>query len=231
MKYTAHSMQGKRSHNEDYYSTVETEVGLIAAVFDGHGGDEVSQYCAENFVNALYACRLPELALQKLDDDTKMMDSGSTCSVVAVFPEFVQVLFVGDSPVIVKHKHGVEITKTHNARSNVEERNYAGDRGARWDGYYLYDKNYRGGTGLQCSRSFGDAPLRDWLISTPEILTITEWEWILVATDGILDGHDVTIENPEVQKIIETIDRGAEAEDVVAASPKDDNVTAIVIRP
>ena len=228
---TYHSVQGDRTHQEDRFMLREYEdpTHTLAAVWDGHGGDVSAQELLESCEEIWDTTEDMVDVFSKMAEKVEHNDSGATCSIVNAYKDRAQIAILGDSPVIAKALGKVIIYPVHNARTNREEREAAMSRGAVWDGAYLMEAN--GYMGLQISRSLGDYNLRSFLSRVPDIHTIdSPWEWILIGTDGMFSGQDVSLANPDVSKAISMMNKGATAEDIVMASIKADNVTAIVIR-
>src|ERR1700676_5335816 len=90
---TSASAKGQRPYQEDRLFTATYEQGTLLAVFDGHGGNEVSQFAAEAFPgyfadeittpNAKPRTALKK-AIRKLAVEVEHWVSGSTMSLAFV---------------------------------------------------------------------------------------------------------------------------------------------------
>ena len=234
--------QGPRSYQEDryFYKRIEEQElsGWILAVMDGHGGKTVAELCAQE-IEKLFRITTsddPEevlrLLVAELNSQTVHFHEGSTLSIALILESSSQVSIavLGDSPVVVFDKRGEpHVSPEHNIRSNIQERKSAEQRGGVCVGGYLYDIG-GGNHGLQMSRALGDAYLNRVLSREPDIYTIKDPQWILVATDGLFDpGHQ---ETEQLLKEIRDYARNqATANDLMAWAEKRglyDNATAIV---
>ena len=116
------SEQGAREYQEDQAFIDMAEDGLLAAVFDGHGGSQVSNFLYRNVKNAFDAVAnnpaLPLIEMKMrglfdwLTERTKDMEEGSTGSIVFIPSELdrAYVGVLGDSPVIIRTGQGQIIT-------------------------------------------------------------------------------------------------------------------------
>lgn len=240
------SEQGGRRYQEDRFvaETVQAEGSnlQVLAVMDGHGGFETAQYIANKLVPAIQSTyesgqdtkQNLKNVFSQLNDCTSEEESGSTLSVVLV-PDGQQKAYVailGDSPVIIGGSGDVNVSPEHNARSNLEDRERAIEKGAAYNGQGLIDP--RTGGGLQLSRALGDKDYGYFLNREPEVYSVdlTGDSFILVATDGVLDpSHKSTSE--DAARVAEMIKSGADAESVVQdalSRGNRDNATAVLWR-
>lgn len=190
--------QGPRTNQEDriFYKRINGQSynGWLLAVMDGHGGSSVAELCA-NEIDSLFmlqdADHTEEALLNlvsALDAKTTHFHEGSTLSVACVLEDYdkVSIAVLGDSPVIVLDDKGeLHVSPDHNVRSNKGEREIAEKRGGICKDGYLYKKD--GDHGLQLSRALGDAYLEGVISREPEVYTIESPQWILIASDGLLD--------------------------------------------
>jgi serine/threonine protein phosphatase PrpC len=240
MKISMAQAQGNREYQEDRFGVEEFYAGTLFWVADGHGGDEVSNEIAD-WIRHKWILggvhpdqeRYIREVFRSLDLQTNEMDSGSTLSLVYA-PKQAPHIFVavlGDSPVIVRSSDKIFTGPDHNARSNAEERSQAITRGAVYmNGYVCHPQS---GRGLQMSRALGDSHLRPYLSREPEIQVLPfgqPGDWILVASDGVLDPSHHKNESDIVAELVDT---GAEAPELVTRAikiPTHDNATAILAR-
>lgn len=237
--------KGSRGYQEDRNIINQTENGILLAVFDGHGGDEVSDFCEKNILRAFNDVAdnndMPTIPLKikgifdflaRLTND---MRAGSTASIVFI-PSTMDRAFVGvlgDSPVIIKNKDNEYwIAPEHNVRSNPKEVEEAKKRGGFIHDGYLFGSQPFGG-GLQMSRALGDASLSDVLNREPEVFeqTLGAGSFVLVGSDGLLDPSHKS--GSAASAITTKIESGEEAPTLVkwaVSVPTNDNVTALLVR-
>lgn len=240
---TQATAKGNRSYQEDtHVSLVIPDKGVLFGVFDGHGGYEVSAYCARNvegmFMRSLQAGASPLFALEEtvanLAANTGYFEAGSTVSLVYI-PEEGSVIFtavLGDSPIIVGNETGVIFRgPDHNVRSNPAEADAAVARGATIWGRYARVSIH--GPGLQMSRALGDRDLT-FLSRTPEthVVKAPEHGFILVGSDGLFDPSHKNYAAHE-EAVVRVVNHRATAQELVdnaVNTPTGDNVTAILAR-
>ena len=192
---TSASEQGPREYQEDFsvtkYFNTDIFRGWLLAVFDGHGGNTVAQLCAEKVLDLFEPDIDPILSLKslcvKLNEHTEHLKEGSTLSIALVNEDtnIAHIAILGDSPVVTYDGVDIKISPEHNVRSNMQERQRAQDMGGIYSEGFLYIPNQK--YGLQLSRSLGDSLLESVLSREPEIYTVSNLQWILVASDGLLD--------------------------------------------
>lgn len=238
---TSSMIQGPREYQEDrhFYKRIEGPkfYGWLLAVMDGHIGSSVAELCVKeieglfNLSDANHTEKALRDLVSALNLKTSNFYEGSTLSVACILESHnkVSVAVLGDSPVIVVDKNGkLHVSPEHNIRSNIEERKAAEKRGGVCSGGYLYTQN--GDQGLQMSRALGDSYLEGVISRKPDIYTIQNPSWVLVASDGLIDPSHKDSENL-YKKIKKYADKRARADDlmqwVTKRGPKD-NVTAIV---
>lgn len=242
-KMSKSTAQGGRYYQEDrlivYWVPDE---GYLLAVFDGHGGAECAEYCANRLIPLYHEVRnsllvasfeaVVKKVFYKLNESTQHMGSGCAASIALIPKNGKEVIVgvLGDSPVLVKQENGdLWLSPEHNVRSNPSEVEAAKERGGWVSGGYLYS-TYSGG-GLQMSRALGDVSLDRVLNREPEVfrLPIGAGSFVLVATDGLLDPTHSTKPAEEIAKLIASY---ADAGDLVKHAleiPTNDNVTAILV--
>src|SRR5271154_1471473 len=241
------SHKGHRNYQEDRLFTSTMEQGTLLAVFDGHGGEEVSQIASEA-LPGLFADEIGEdgatnhvdevlkTVIQKINIMTQSIDAGSTVS-IAFIPNDKPVVYcavMGDSPILIKDKEGkINIAPDHNVRTNQAEAEAAVARGGMVEGGYLYADYH--GIGLQMARALGDAHLNKVLSRVPDVYSVEvgPGSWVLVASDGCFDPGHYDFKQV-AQTIGELVDKGADAKALVYRAaveyPTGDNVSAILVR-
>lgn len=237
---TTAKRKGPRKHQEDFNFSMPIDgsnfKGWLIAVADGHSGKEVAKLCSKRIgkIFKLTRAHHAKSALKKLvaqlHRETIIFYEGSTLSVALIIekPEntfSVSIAILGDSPVIVLDESGkMHVSPEHNVRSNLKEREAVMERGGIYSlkGYIHADQF---GCGSQLSRSLGDVELKKVLSREPEIYSVPDPRWVLVASDGLLDS--ITSEH-ELKSYAK---READADALMAWAEKRglrDNTTAIV---
>lgn len=228
MKIDHVTVQGGRDHQEDAYTLVQSDGGWLCAVFDGHNGGDVSKWLATELPRTFDKHTDIREMFHALQAGVRDSDQGSTCSMACITKTFgltsLGIAVLGDSPIIVRTKEGIVIPALHNVRSNTAERVAVLNRGAVIVRGYAIDT--KSGNGCQLSRAFGDAGM-GYMDHEPFLQRLSDVQWMVLATDGILDTHELT--ESTAADIIKAMDNGATATDLLPSNPSD-NVTIITIR-
>jgi len=219
------SIQGYRDEMEDAHVAVipfpqnGPENSALAAVFDGHGGDEASEYCSKKLEKFLLRQPMwpsePTEAMRQtfLDLDKKflakaalnMYDSGTTAIVALVRNGYVHVAYAGDCRAVLSRRDSnahIQLSDEHKPDSPPER--------ARIEavGYIVRQKRVDGQ--LAVSRAIGDADFKQSIGVPPEKLAVTpcpdfrseklngQEEFLLLACDGL---SDVMSNNDAIQFI------------------------------
>ena len=240
-----HTTKGVRAVNEDEYSVKHGDRGLMCAVYDGHGGGEVSVYLKKYLSNMVYnnmdgSCPNSKKLLKTQFSKTVInldkylskrgIDAGSTALVACIKDSTVCIANTGDCrAVLCSNGLAIPLTKDHKPGFTEEK-----IRLLALGGDVVYDKNIKGFrvAGMSVSRSFGDLDRQPYIIATPDVyrhrIKKTD-KCIILATDGL---WDVLSNQDAVEHVL-----GCTATKNVAASlcrkavelRSSDNVTAIVI--
>lgn len=242
---TSAVLEGKKGTQEDrhFYKRIGGPKfhGWLLAVMDGHGGSAVSELCVKEIGEAFKLSdpadtedALKDLVLRLDLKTSDFYEMGTTLSVACILESHnkVSVAILGDSPVIVlDKKNKLHVSPEHNVRSNPDELEAAKKRG----GVVLYDYLYvRGGDydyGLQMSRGLGDSALQNVLSREPEIYTIKDPVWVLVASDGLIDpGHRANSKklHEQIENYAKRRDDGTNLIQWAETRFPRDNVTAVV---
>ena len=215
----------------------------LFAIFDGHGGRQVSDYCAERFPLEVRKELMKSPAdlnqsltdvFHKINNELRLIDSdgcGSTACVAVVRKEgssnVLYVANVGDSRAVLSKSGTAERLSVDDKCDNPEE-----NARVKGGGGIIVD-NRLGGV-LAVTRSFGDHALtRVGLIATPHIkkYTIKPFDkYLVIASDGVWDElsdqdaidlcHDDATTKRIAQLIVRTaLQRGSK-----------DNISVIVMR-
>jgi len=238
---------GGRPYMEDAYGHHVTDKALVFGVFDGHGGDVCSNYCAVRVCEEIGAHdalhQSPRKALNEVFSkiDREFCDAeghsgaGSTatvgilrhCSVAEDFK--LHMGFVGDSSAIVIRPDGTyEMLTSNHHGSREDERK----RIEKLGGTVTYDKDddvYRVSGVLAVTRALGDAYLKPYVSSTPETkeITVSPKDVIVVASDGLWD----EVHPEDVVRTIRQhgVDAGVKKLVDAAAKVGEDNVCALAV--
>jgi len=238
------SAKGQRPYQEDRLFIATYQEGTLIGVFDGHGGNEVSQIAVDTlpgyFADEISEPKAtPRTALKKtiakVNKLTKDKMAGSTLSLafIPLNKKIVYCAVIGDSPIIIKDSKGaINISPDHNVRTNEAEAQAVRDRGGFVVDGYAYHNRFA--MGLQMARALGDAELSKVLSRKPDIYSvrINKDSFVIVATDGAFDpGHyDFKV---AAEAVVKLVGDGGEAQAIVDRAIQiktGDNVSALVAR-
>ena len=235
--------QGPRPYWEDRHVCLRLGKphlkGWLLAVMDGHNGKAVAELCAEK-IGQIFQISDENQAeeslrnlIVNLNSQTECYLEGSTFSAALLLDNVPKatVAVLGDSPVAVLNTKGnLHISPEHNVRSNLKERKAAEERGGIYLNGYIHTDLSDLAPGLQISRALGDSQLGKILSREPEIYTIQNPKWVLVASDGVFDpGHHNT--SHLVEEVKKYAMQSSTAEDIMKWAESrglEDNATAIV---
>jgi serine/threonine protein phosphatase PrpC len=191
------SAQGPRPTMEDTMIVKSIGKGrAFVGVFDGHGGDRVAKYCAENAPKLMSdILRLnPDIPsairtlYRKLDEDCK--EFGETCgccaAIAIVTRDRVWFSNCGDCMIVYEDKDGIHWgSQDHKVDKETHRLQSLGGLITHWDGCARIF-----GT-LNIARSIGDWNLKTYVISDPFVTSVNIKESGLVsfslASDGLWD--------------------------------------------
>ena len=206
-----------RPSQEDVVSIDETQVNqLYCAIFDGHGGDEVSKYLGDSLLKILieggFRANLDEQAMRNLISSTflrtneeflrneRYKKAGSTALTAFILNQNKWVVAnVGDCrAVFCKAGKAIQITKDHRTSDKDEEK-----RVENLDGIVFLGRVYGS---LAVSRAFGDAEYtgvagQSCVTPQPDIFIESikpEDEFLIIASDGLWD----TVDNATAVKLV-----------------------------
>ncbi|CAL6056745.1 Phosphatase [Hexamita inflata] len=197
------SFKNKRPVNEDQV----VSNNCIIAVFDGHGGIDVSEALYDHFDQQLKSNKIQLDAkhviaeLQDVEDELQedsmlsKMTIGSTASIVSVCGDVVSAINIGDSSQIVKLKHEPFFFTNPLHRVNESET-------LRLAAYNTVPKNGKIDSNLSVTRAIGDFPYKSFgVVSDPEIreFPLQNVSYALVCSDGLTDVLSV-------QQILQIVD-------------------------
>lgn len=170
-------------------------------IFDGHGGEKASQFCAD-WLSAYirhdeaYPYDLGysmKNAFTSIDDDfvgTGQPDGTTSCAVTMVGGRRIVCANAGDSRAIVVRRDGsiVRLSRDHKPGIPDETRRIS-DLGGR----VIYWGRWRVEGLLAVSRSIGDASLKPFITAEPEICEYDVGKddlFLILASDGVWDVMD-----------------------------------------
>ncbi|OQR88114.1 protein phosphatase 2C [Achlya hypogyna] len=214
--YGVAEMQGKRPYMEDRYVASGTLNGKADAsfygVFDGHGGDGASEYCAEmlcaNVTQDPMYTQYPKEALTKgflrTDEDYTQLanrrnrDDGTTAVTVLAQGNTLYVANVGDSRAILVKKDGEAVALSTDHKPNRPDER---ERVTNMGGHVIFWGVWRVEGILAVSRAIGDRMLKPYVIAEPEITQherTADDAFLVLASDGVWD----VLSNAEVARLV-----------------------------
>lgn len=244
------SILGKRTYQEDRYVVENLPNNILCcAVFDGHGGSECSEYCAQNLKDLLLEYLAHHKDLEAVlhhtflnlhsgyakwtQDHNTGLRAGTTATVCLLRGGVeLAVGHVGDSRVLLyRSDSSIELTRDH-CPSLISEK----DRITRSGGKVTVDNigRYMVNDSLSMSRSIGDLHLKSYGVTAlPDTRTLRvkhgKDAFLLLITDGV----NYVLRSQEVCNIIN------QAEDPYCAAnllteqalsmSSEDNMTALVV--
>lgn len=171
---------------------------VLFCLFDGHGGDQVSKFLQNNFINYFKEMlpfdnvnesliRLFKNLDQKLKELNYYQVGATACIIYITKEKGQKVLYsanVGDTRSVLISKNGVKrLSYDHRADDKNEYKRIVGDGGIVFGGR-VYGS-------LMLARSFGDWQLKNYGVNCEPHITrinITDNDkYVIVATDGIWD--------------------------------------------
>mmetsp|Transcript_22687 Transcript_22687/g.37538 ORF Transcript_22687/g.37538 Transcript_22687/m.37538 type:complete len:516 (-) Transcript_22687:151-1698(-) len=178
-------------------------------IFDGHGGEKASQYCVDwlsSYVRHDHSFPYDlgysmKKAFTTIDDDfiaTGYPDGTTSCAVSLVGGRRIVCANAGDSRAIIVRKDGsvVRLSRDHKPGMPDETRRIT-DLG----GKVIYWGRWRVEGLLAVSRAIGDASLKPYVTSEPEVCEydIGKDDWFLVlSSDGVWD----VLDNEEAAHVV-----------------------------
>lgn len=211
---------GKRVTMEDAGAAIGELLGpktQYYGLFDGHGGNEVSVYLAQNLhkkIAEIYENNkdIPEVLKQAFIDINKYLTEtykaiGSTGTVVIIKDNFLYTANVGDTRAILIDKEGKEkrLTKDHRL-NDPEERELIEKRGGA-----IFNDRVDGIVAV--TRAFGDGNVAQSITSEPYI-SVEPFEIgnkLAIVCDGVTDVMsdgviaEVFLKNPELGIAVKAI--------------------------
>lgn len=213
------SFTNKRESQEDRHIEILNTDGHIKdlskvdmfAVFDGHGGNKISQFLYKNlykflldtqvhypisntYINAAY-----DYIQELLKTKKESVEMGSTCIVAIIYDNIINVINVGDSRCIICSKESaISLSDDHKPNIDFERK-----RIEKLYGDIYYDGHDWRIKDLSLSRAFGDISATPYVTHKPDIIKhkITKDDnFLILASDGLFD----VVSNQEVINFILT---------------------------
>jgi serine/threonine protein phosphatase PrpC len=214
-----------RRYQEDRIVYQSNGGQLVAAVFDGHGGD----MCADTAAKAIQTDAIPFWYDNQTDEEViagikrtienlntitqRYSDCGSTLTYVyaSLRKRKAYVAWLGDSPCFLWRKRRytstVEATtvdeiKLHTMQNEAEVERVVAAGGLLQPHYsknHIFNKN---GDGLATLRSLGDIEFGDIISKTPDVQVFDNVDRILVASDGLILNRE-TVADLEFDAIVD----------------------------
>jgi len=208
------SFVGRKPSNEDEYDSKITPHGGLFAIYDGHGGPQISTYLKRNLLRRINDDDDDtNLSLfLELDDEMKRMissvgTSGSTMTLV--IPKKINNVWeittvnLGDSPAFLIQRDQYKTLITYHNPTDIEEMTRIQMAG----GIVGWSSGCNRVCGLAMSRAFGDyrkythsflqLDIKDkGVIAEPSISThqAKNGDFILIASDGLTEPKEMTPE-------------------------------------
>lgn len=203
--YTTVTDIGYRPYQEDRFANEILLPGYtFCGVFDGHGGDSISELCAKNFPTIIkqgiqdipydlsFVINKSFFTMDNLAYHFNKPTEGSTVVFTLVTPDTIWFANAGDSASIVGFK---DLSFRQMSMEHKVENENEKERIKKSGGFITYfDGVARVNGNLNVARSVGDHYLKDFVICTPFIQSISigkeNVDFILLISDGISDVMD-----------------------------------------
>ena len=195
-QYGVASHIGRRKQMEDKHVIIPFLNDLaIYMIFDGHGGAGASAFVSQEMEKEIKLSQ----DLESLSTYTRLFEkidqkliatgetSGTTANIVTISKNTINVFNVGDCQAMIIYERGYKISNPH--RPENEKDRLPASSLVHYKGDTL---RVKGNTGLalSVSRAFGDASMKDLIISTPEQNTFQRNNSQLGSAIYIIQGCD-----------------------------------------
>lgn len=190
--------QGPRENMEDCSCVQAIDNGrVVMGVFDGHGGIDVAQMCADETPKILKqllkmnpdVSECLRLLYRDLDERAKQLNptTGCTAAIALITQDRVWFSNCGDAMIAIKMQNGKTtfMSQDHKVENEKERIENLGGMVTYWGGCArIY------GT-LNIARSIGDHFMKTYVWSDPYVTATTckksDIDWIILASDGLWD--------------------------------------------
>lgn len=192
--------QGMRQYQEDTYDIDMINNFLYIGLFDGHGGDKVSQYLKSNLKDEIKKRLSPSTtniskvlheSLEAIENNIKFQDkmhTGSTALIALKKDNKLYIANVGDCRCIINNGNEcIQITEDHNPFLLRELERILRNNGKIIQDEYGIPRVM--GT-LALTRAIGDAYLKEYITWKPDLYEITlsdKNNVLILFSDGISD--------------------------------------------
>ncbi|OAP19135.1 hypothetical protein AXX17_AT1G06790 [Arabidopsis thaliana] len=209
--YSVYCKRGKREAMEDRFSAITNLQGdpkqAIFGVYDGHGGPTAAEFAAKNLCSNILgeivggrneskieeAVKRGYLATDSEFLKEKNVKGGSCCVTALISDGNLVVANAGDCRAVLSVGGFAEALTSDHRPSRDDERNRIESSGGYVD---TFNSVWRIQGSLAVSRGIGDAHLKQWIISEPEINILRinpQHEFLILASDGLWDKAPWTI--------------------------------------
>ncbi|KAG7645399.1 putative protein phosphatase 2C 2 [Arabidopsis thaliana] len=203
--YSVYCKRGKREAMEDRFSAITNLQGdpkqAIFGVYDGHGGPTAAEFAAKNLCSNILgeivggrneskieeAVKRGYLATDSEFLKEKNVKGGSCCVTALISDGNLVVANAGDCRAVLSVGGFAEALTSDHRPSRDDERNRIESSGGYVD---TFNSVWRIQGSLAVSRGIGDAHLKQWIISEPEINILRinpQHEFLILASDGLWD--------------------------------------------
>lgn len=233
--------KGNRPYMQDCYTAFSppslNPPTRCFGVFDGHSGIQAAQYASEHLLENISSLSFAAISSAFRATDlnyqasSPLLVDGTTACIACISSNRLIVANVGDTRALLVKKCGVEQLTYDHLASDPAERERIENAG----GYVLPVGNVHRVQGkMMLSRSIGDLPYKDLLISEPHIIEkqlSTDDLMLVLATDGLFE----SLSNDAVGQIVRensNMNMSSMVEllcDLAIAKGSRDNVTALVV--
>eukprot|EP00826_Nyctotherus_ovalis_P018209 TRINITY_DN1542_c0_g2_i8.p1 TRINITY_DN1542_c0_g2~~TRINITY_DN1542_c0_g2_i8.p1 ORF type:complete len:379 (+),score=74.60 TRINITY_DN1542_c0_g2_i8:118-1254(+) len=243
-----------RRSNEDRFATYPYFAGshtdFMVGIFDGHGGERVAQYLAEQFVHRFLTHYHASTSVSKtflstfetLEEEIREMavnkliteSEGSTAIITLLLNHELHLAYIGDSEAVLIKKETAQIVELcpelDLAGKNIQE----ADRVRNAGGIILnVGQTERVQGELEVTRSFGATKYKPYIVAQPHLASfnIEEGDFLVMASDGLwkvlTKGEVLTLviqyKNMPENEIAEKLYEEATKKDAT------DNITIVVV--
>ena len=194
------SYKGLRDANEDELDLQMSTDPKLFAIYDGHGGEDVSSFLKKELPSYFKNQKLP-IKKSYIYDSFKQLqeklvkthpinsqEMGSTCLCALQQNDRLEVFNCGDCRCVIgNNQKSIQITTDHKPNEQNEKKRLSKIKGN--EEIYLDDDIWRIGP-LSVSRSFGDTDTAPYITSKPDIFThklSSGDDFMVLACDGIWD--------------------------------------------
>lgn len=232
------SEANKRKVLEDaYFLDIISEFEIFCGVYDGHIGSFAAEYARDNIYKMFFEqlsqgkneLEAFKNAYEKVSENLLLQESGTVAANFYLRDSKMFYANSGDARLVIVGEYGArQLTEDHRI-DNPEER----ERIEKNGGIIMPPYVYKGGIGLEPTRTLGDAYFKDiGVICTPDLGFYTldnNDKWILIGTDGLFD----ILDNDVIAELIKDAQNAKIASTILKKEVLfrgGDNVTFVLIK-